>query len=84
MTLRQRYLRVPLRVRLTVWYTVILSVALVAFSLFTYVTVSNSLHSNMDVMLTEVSRSVDVVISERIRQSKSETGIQRDSSATNV
>jgi len=84
MTLRQRYLRVPLRVRLTMWYTVILSVALIAFSVFTYLTVSNSLHTNMDDMLLEVSTSVDKVITENIRQTKSPTGISTDSAAALV
>lgn len=80
MTLRQRYLRVPLRVRLTVWYTVILSVALIAFSVFTYITVSKSLHTNMDAMLSDVSASVDNVITQKIRQTKSPTGLVFDSS----
>ena len=84
MTLRQRYLRVPLRVRLTMWYTVILSVALIAFSVFTYIKVSNSLHTNMDDMLLEVSTSADKVITEKIRQTKSPTGIRTDSAAVPV
>ncbi|MFM8177897.1 MAG: HAMP domain-containing protein, partial [Candidatus Kapaibacterium sp.] len=81
MSIRERYLRVSLRVRLTVWYTVILSVALIAFSAFTYVTVSNSLHRNMDAMLTEVAASVNAVITDKIMQDRSATGILSDSAS---
>ncbi len=69
-SLRSRYLKVPLRVRLTLWYSLVLAIALFAFGVFTYWTVSNSLHENVDSMLAEVANYVEGAVVHDLRQNK--------------
>ena len=74
-SLRKRYLKIPLRVRLTMWYTLILASALIAFSIFAYITVSNSLNSNLDNVLSEVANSIDAMIFRKVAITRSPTRI---------
>ncbi len=71
-SLQERYLRVPLRVRLTVWYSLVLAIALFAFALFSYWTVSGSLYNNADSMLAEVSDFVNETLVHTIGVNKAD------------
>ncbi len=71
LSIRQRYLKVPLRVRLTLWYTLVLATALFGFGLFAYWTVSKSLFTNVDSMLAEVGTYIDESIAHDLHQTQS-------------
>jgi len=54
--------RISLRVKLSIWYSVIVVLSLLAYGAFTYFSVSRDLHTNLDASLTKVAASLDFII----------------------
>ncbi|GIV51942.1 MAG: hypothetical protein KatS3mg038_2463 [Candidatus Kapaibacterium sp.] len=69
-TLRSWFGRVPLRWRLTLWYAVLITLALAAFAGALYRTVSASLHKNLDASLGRVATSLDYIIKQKQQESR--------------
>ena len=55
---------VSLRVRLSFWYTAIVTLSLFVFGVYTYFSVSKQLHSNLDASLLKVASSLDFIITQ--------------------
>jgi len=62
--------RISIRVRLAFWYSLIVGISLSAFGVFTYLSVSSELHSNLDASLNRVAESLDYIIKERLSGSE--------------
>ncbi len=57
--------KLSLRVRLSMWYSAIVAVSLLAFGAYTYFSVMNDLHSNLDASIVRVANSLDYVIKKK-------------------
>ncbi len=69
-SLQQRFmLQISFRLRLTLWYTVVVAVPLGLVILLAYITVQRELNDNLDSSLQRVSESLDFII----RKKQSET-----------
>lgn len=55
-------MKLPLRVRLTLWYSAVVGLTLAVFGVLTYLTVSQSLHQNLDTSLARVATSLEYII----------------------
>lgn len=68
----------PIRVRLTLWYTCMLGAILIAFSIVLYLVLRYSLHNQVDTNLKERSQQVGAAIQSQavIRQSGEVVGIE--------
>lgn len=62
--------RLPLRWRLTLWYALLVTVALGAFGGALYRTVSTSLSQNLDASLVRVVSSLDYIIKQKQQESR--------------
>ncbi|MCX7929824.1 MAG: hypothetical protein N2663_03780, partial [Chlorobi bacterium] len=62
--------RIPLRWRLTLWYSVLVTIALGAFGGALYGTVSASLYKNLDASISRVATSLDYVIKQKQQDSR--------------
>lgn len=55
--------KLPLRAKLAFWYGTIVAATLLAYGLYTYLSVSNELHKNLDASISKVVNALDIVIS---------------------
>ncbi|MFA6569945.1 MAG: ATP-binding protein [Bacteroidota bacterium] len=62
-------IKVSLRLRLTFWYSTIVVLSLTAFGVYTYISVSNKLHSNLDASLVNVALTLDYIIKQNTIES---------------
>ena len=62
--------KLSLRLRLTIWYSAIVAITLSAFGVLTYITVSKSLHKNLDASLERVSNSLEFIIQKKQLETK--------------
>jgi signal transduction histidine kinase len=63
---------IPLRIKLSIFYALIVTVSLLGFGAYTYFSVSNDLHSNLDASLLRVASSLEYII-----KNKPETNFAR-------
>ncbi|MDW8272346.1 MAG: heavy metal sensor histidine kinase [Bacteroidota bacterium] len=63
--MRHHFRRLPLRWRLTLWYALLVTIALAAFGGALYSTVSASLYKNLDASLSRVATSLDYIIKQK-------------------
>jgi nitrogen fixation/metabolism regulation signal transduction histidine kinase len=63
--------KLPLRAKLSFWYGTIVAVTLLAYGFYTYVSVSNELHKNLDASISKVVNSLDIVITHKPENIKS-------------
>lgn len=54
--------RLPLKTKLTFWYTIIVAFIILAYAFYTYVSVSNELRKNLDASLRNVVSSLDYLM----------------------
>ncbi len=57
-------IKFPIRVRLTIWYSILLVVTILAFATFAYFWESNELYSNLDNSLLNVANTLDNLITD--------------------
>jgi len=69
-TVRTSFRRLPLRWRLTLWYALLVTLALAAFAGALYSAVSSSLHKNLDASLGRVASSLDFIIKQKQQESR--------------
>lgn len=69
--------RLPLRWRLTLWYSVLVTIALAAFGGALYRTVSTSLYKNLDASLSRVATSLDYIVKQKQQESRRPLRIPR-------
>ncbi len=62
--------KISLRWRLTIWYSTIVLLSLVAFAFFSYYWVFNELYSNLDESLKKISNTLKYIIKEEARYSE--------------
>lgn len=55
-------IKFSLRIRLTIWYSLIVAVSILAFGAYTFFSVSSDLHSNLDASILRVASSLDYII----------------------
>lgn len=55
--------KLPLRTKLAFWYGIIVALTLLAYGSYTYFSVSNELHKNLDASISKVVASLDVILS---------------------
>jgi len=59
-----------LRARLTLWFTLVMTLSIALFGVLTYTTVSTELFTNLDVSLNKVISSLDVIIRKQAEQTQ--------------
>lgn len=57
--------KLPLKTKLTFWYTIIVAFTILAYALYTYLSVSNELRKNLDASLINVVSSLDYLLSKQ-------------------
>ncbi|MGQ9819764.1 MAG: sensor histidine kinase [Candidatus Kapaibacteriales bacterium] len=55
----------PLKTKLTFWYTIIVAFTILAYAFYTYISVSNELRKNLDASLINVVKSIDYLLSRK-------------------
>lgn len=61
--------KLPLKTKLTFWYTIIVASTILAYAFYTFISVSNELRKNLDASLINVVKSLDYLISKKQEES---------------
>lgn len=57
--------KLPLKTKLTFWYTIIVAFTILAYAFYTFISVSNELRKNLDASLINVVNSLDYLLSKK-------------------
>lgn len=61
--------KLPLKTKLTFWYTIIVAFTILAYAFYTFISVSNELRKNLDASLINVVKSLDYLLSKKQEES---------------
>lgn len=68
-------IRISLRKRLVIWYSIIVALSLLLFGIYTYLSFSGVLYSNLDTTLSRVASSLDYIIKESQQNPKEKSKV---------